>query len=328
MTDPNAARYRPGQTAGHYESFFVRANHPTQPLAFWIRYTVFSPAGAPESAIGELWAIFFDGSSGVHVAVKREVPIARCAFAPDRLSVEVDGARFDSGTVRGEAASGGHGIAWDLSFRGGEDALYLLPERLYAARLPRAKSLVPKPLAVFAGSLTVDGASIGVEDWVGSQNHNWGERHTDRYAWAQVAGFDDAPGAFLEVASAKLKIGPLWTPFLTLLVLRHEGREVALNSIRQALGARVSLRDFEWTFRSAGPELAVEGRITAPRASFVGLRYRNPPGGVKHCLNSKIASCELVLTGRGAAPRTIRTRHRAAFEILTDDSNHGVEIRA
>ena len=59
--DENAARYRPGEPAGHYESYFLRANHPNRPLAFWIRYTVFSPAGRPEAAEGELWAIVFDG---------------------------------------------------------------------------------------------------------------------------------------------------------------------------------------------------------------------------------------------------------------------------
>jgi hypothetical protein len=39
----NWTRYQPGQATGHYESFFQRANHPTRPMAFWIRYTIFSP---------------------------------------------------------------------------------------------------------------------------------------------------------------------------------------------------------------------------------------------------------------------------------------------
>jgi hypothetical protein len=31
----HARSYSPIQ--GHYKSFFLRANHPTRPLAFWIR---------------------------------------------------------------------------------------------------------------------------------------------------------------------------------------------------------------------------------------------------------------------------------------------------
>ena len=50
----NHTRYRPGQKAGHYESFFQRANHPSRPFAFWIRHTLFSPHRRPEDALGEL----------------------------------------------------------------------------------------------------------------------------------------------------------------------------------------------------------------------------------------------------------------------------------
>src|SRR5262249_36397020 len=76
----NHTMYRPGTPRGHYESFFLRANHPTRPLAFWIRYTIFSPRGAPERALGELWAIYFDGEARRHAVAKREVPFASCRF--------------------------------------------------------------------------------------------------------------------------------------------------------------------------------------------------------------------------------------------------------
>jgi hypothetical protein len=84
--DFNCARYRTGQAPGHYESYFQRANHPTQSLAFWVRYTIFSPTGRPQDAIGELWAVVFNASTGRHVVAKTEVPIDRCAFSNDRFA--------------------------------------------------------------------------------------------------------------------------------------------------------------------------------------------------------------------------------------------------
>ncbi len=53
----NFTRYN-NQQQGHYESFFQRANHPSRPLAFWIRYTIFSPKNRPQDALGEVWAAF------------------------------------------------------------------------------------------------------------------------------------------------------------------------------------------------------------------------------------------------------------------------------
>lgn len=328
----NWTRYRPGQKAGHYESFFQRANHPSRPLAFWIRYTLFSPDGRPEEALGELWAVYFDGETGQHVAVRSEVPFARCAFGRSDFSVRVADASLGPAALKGSAASGASAISWDLRFAGESEPLFLLPRYAYRRRLPRAKALVGLPLAVYAGSLVVNDREIPIADWVGSQNHNWGSRHTDHYAWGQVAGFDGHPDSFLEVATARMRLGPLWTPPLTLLVLRHRGEEMALNGLVQSARARGALRTFTWEFRSETAQVAVKGTITAPPEAFVGLSYRNPPGGEKHCLNTKLASCELELRRKGAsrvaATEVLLARQRAAFEILTDDRSHGVAIRA
>jgi hypothetical protein len=329
----NAARYTPGHPAGHYESFFVRANHPARPLAFWIRYTIFSPQQHPERAVGELWAIYFDGETRQHVAAKTELPFAQCAFSNTALDVRIGEASLRPGLLAGAAGSAAPAIAWNLSYRGDAPALFLLPHKLYTASLPRAKSLVALPLAVFDGTLRVGEQTVDVQGWVGSQNHNWGSRHTDHYAWGQVAGFDTHPESFLEVATARLKIGPLWTPFMTTLVLRHDGNEIAINTLRQAIRARASFEYFSWRFVSETDRVRIEGAIDAPRDAFVGLRYANPPGGIKQCLNSKLAACELKLidkrqTGQPSATQVLSTRHRAAFEILTDDQTHGVAIRA
>jgi hypothetical protein len=39
-------------------------------------------------------------------------------------------------------------------------------------------------MARFIGTITLNGQPIEIDNWVGSQNHNWGVRHTDRYAWS------------------------------------------------------------------------------------------------------------------------------------------------
>ena len=325
----NHTRYQPGQQTGHYESFFQRANHPTRPLAFWIRYTIFSPHDQPEDTIGELWAIYFDGETGQHVAVKAEFPFQQCVFKTTEFFAQVGEARLEPGNLYGSASSGGHTIAWNLTFHGNQPPLFLLPLRLYETRLPAAKSLVGLPLAVYFGALVVDGQTIEIDDWVGSQNHNWGRKHTDLYAWGQVAGFDNAPDSFLEVATARLKVGPLWTPPITPLVLRHQGQEYVLNSILQSLRAKGNFDYFTWNFRSENGAVRIEGAITAPKDAFVGLNYYNPPGGSKHCLNSKIAECKLHFNDKVTGKSEIlETKHRAAFEILTDDHNHGIMIEA
>jgi len=330
--EANHTRYRHGQRAGHYESFFLRANHPDRPLAFWIRYTIFSPKGDPDHALGELWAVYFDGEGGEHVAVKKEVPLAQCTFRSSEFLVQIDDAHLEPDNLQGSVTSADRTLAWDLSYRGTSEPLFLFPLKLYRTRLPKAKTLVGLPMAAFDGYLFIDENPVDIVDWIGSQNHNWGSKHTDHYAWGQVAGFDSHPESFLEVATARIKVGPFWTPFMTPLVLRHEGEEFALNQLRRTLRATARFDYFTWQFASENEAVRVEGSIRAPRETFVGLAYANPPGGTKYCLNSKLATCEVRLTdkrvGSASAPQVLSAAHRAAFEILTDTADHGVEIRA
>jgi hypothetical protein len=116
--DFNHARYRQGLGTGHYESFFQRANHPKKPQAFWIRYTVFSPAGRPGEAVGELWAIVFDRDRDLRLAAKSEVPVRDCLFANDRFEVRIGDATLKEGALVGRACSGPREIVWDLRAAG------------------------------------------------------------------------------------------------------------------------------------------------------------------------------------------------------------------
>ena len=313
----NGARFDPQSDLGHYESYFQRANHPGRPLAFWIRYTVFSPRGRPQDTIGQLWAIYFDGEAGKIAAVKQDFLLQECKFSSQGLAVRIGAAQLDDASLQGAASSKGQSIGWALDYAGDQPPVLLLPRSSYARGFPRAKALVGLPLAKYNGRLEVNGATIPVEDWVGSQNHNWGSRHTDTYAWGQVVGFDNAPEAFLECATARLKLGPLWTPAMTVVCLRFDGHDYRLNSPRQMFRAKGGWKDFDWQFDSAQAGVRIRGRMHAAPEQFVSLTYYNPPGSTHTCLNSKLAACEVTLERAGKPPVTLTTRHRAAFEILT-----------
>lgn len=326
----NLPRY-PGPTDdGHYESWFIRANHPDRPWAFWIRYTTFCPEKHHEGAVGELWATFFDGETDGHVSVKQTFPISACGLDAEAFRVDIGPAVLTDRSAQGRVSTGGHDWAWDLSYGNGQAPLFLLPLDLYERRLPKAKALVGTPLAVFKGILRVDDREIEVRDWVGSQNHNWGARHTDDYAWGQVAGFDNSPDSFLELVTARAKFGPVYTPFVTLVVLRHQGREYALNDTVQGLKATAAYGYFYWQFFTENDDIRIEGLISASVEDFVCLTYLNPPGGSKHCLNTKIAACKLTVTlktdGVDGETVELETVHRAAMEILTDRDDHGVAV--
>ncbi|MGZ3609814.1 MAG: hypothetical protein ACXVBU_07090 [Ktedonobacteraceae bacterium] len=292
-----------------------------------------TPSLALKTALGMRWAnsgqFTENGETNTHIAVKQEVPFRQCTFSSTAFFVEISNAQLKPGELHGVVSTRDRSFAWDLTYAGNAKSLLFLPLNLYKTRLPSAKSLVSAPMATFNGSLTVNDETVEIVNWIGSQNHNWGTKHTDLYAWGQVAGFDSHPHSFLEVATARLKIGPLLTPYITLAILRHNGQEFALNSLFQSLRAKGSFKYFSWNIKSETKEIGLEGLISAPPEAFVGLNYYNPPGGNKHCLNTKIASCQLILKDKRTGKQEILvTNSRAAFEILTDDRNHGIVMQA
>lgn len=295
----------------------MRANHPTRPLAFWVRYTIFSPSDRPEAALGELWAIGFDGEKGTVAAVKEEHPIGACDFSRAGLAVRVAESTLDSASLRGSARTKAHAIGWDLEYESPQPPILLVPAKMISRPFPKAKQTTPAPCAVYRGSFTVDGERIPVDAWVGAQSHNWGSAHTDEYAWCQIAGFDEAPDAYFEAATARYRFGPVRTPRLTGAVLRLDGRDHVLSSVRLALRARASYAPFHWELETHDREVRISALLSAPASAFVALPYPNPPGGTKTCLNSKIAFCKLTVERDGRV-RTLTSKNRAAFEILTD----------
>lgn len=319
MIDAERIRFRPGQRAGHYESVFVRANHPTRPLAFWLRYTMFQPEGAPERAVGALWAIAFDGETGRHTAVRSEYPLADCAYGPEHAILRIGSAQFARGAATGTAGSGGQTLSWDLRWQSQSAPLPLLPAWLYDQPLPKAKSVVTQPLTWFAGQLVVADQTWLIANWPGSVNHNWGQRHTDEYVYGQVVGFAESPDTVLDCAAARIKLGPFWSPRLTLAALRHRGNTYLLNEIFQSIRNQSEFsagQTLDWAITANHRDLRLRATFTAPRAAFVGLTYQNPPGGVKHCLNSKLAAVTLDLNFADGRRERLTSRSGGLFEIV------------
>jgi hypothetical protein len=311
---------------GHYESYFLRANHPTKPLAFWFRYTIFSPKngsiGNGENDIGELWAVFFDKENDKKIAVKAEYDIKTCSFSPAGLDVKIaDAGTLTPGNTKGAIVNDENSVSWDLTYSSNHAPLKLLPSNLYNSKFPKAKALVANPLAVFKGMVEVNEQVYQIDHWVGSENHNWGSQHTDEYAWGQVAGFDNEPNTFLECATTRVKIGPFKTPWMTTLVFRFEGKEIAINSIWKAIKANAFYDYSKWQFDTQNEEIRIKGVISAPKEDFAQLEYYNPPGGSSTCLNTKIAHCTLTVIEKGKPDRIFKTANRAAFEILTPTNN-------
>ena len=278
---------------GAHEVWFLTFTDVHTGTGYWIRSTLSAPADGSEQTAGA-WFARFDRtdptrSFGLH-RIERGWGLAR-----DRFHVRIGDAEMGSGLSCGTARGGGHEVGWDLRFETGEPTYRLLPDRLYRGSIAPTKPFSPNPRTLVQGSITVDGTTEEIAGAPGQQGHLYGSRHAERWAWAQCGSFVDEE-AVVHALTARGRRGPVTTPFLTFVGVHWQGQWLRLWSVRA--GADFGLG--AWKVDVSSRRHRLTGRVEAPVDALIRARYLDPAGDERHCHNTEIASCRLVLFERRA----------------------------
>ena len=306
--------------AGMYESFYLRAVSPDEPVGVWIRQTIHKRRGRPPT--GSVWCTVFDARLPAPFTHK---------LTTDRPTAPADAwIKLGEDTIMGPGrADGSCGQArWSLRFATDEPELrHLAPDWLYRMPLPRTKLTSPAPAASFDGVLELPGRSpIELRGWPGMVGHNWGSEHAERWIWLHGIAFADAPDAWLDVALGRLKIAGRMTPWVANGALSLDGRRHRIGGLA-ARGLRVEETVAGCALRLPGEGgLTVDARVEVPAGSAAGWRYADPDGGEHDVVNCSVASLQLSVEQRDGSPRTLRTAHGGAYELGMRERDHGIPI--
>ena len=301
-----AARFpEVARDGGHYESFYLKAAHPSEPRAVWIRYTVWKAPGS--EPVGSLWCTLFDASWEQPAAWKQSLP---APTAGDGAFVSIGDARFGPGVVVGPH--------WALSFEGDEDTFPYLPRPwMYRARVPRTKAESLYPRASFSGSVELGGRRFDLDGWPGMIGHNWGAEHAERWIWMHGAGLD--------VTIGRIKVGPLTVPWVANGFVEIDGRRLRVGGIERIRSTRVNEAPDRCTFALPGADgLVVDGELLAPRPTLVAWVYSDPGGGQHHTVHSSIADLRLVVR---KPDRELTQLGGATYELGMRETTHGVPVQ-
>ena len=310
-------------SAGHYESFFVRAGHPTEPLAVWIRHTVHKPPGAPPR--GSVWFTLFDPASGPPRASKVS---SDDVSAGDGCLIRIGDSRFEPRRAVGAALSDPLSAAWSLELEALDAPFEHLPRGwMYTSRLPRTKALSQCPSVRFRGQVTVDGRTIDVDGWSGTVGHNWGSEHAERWVWLHGIAFDGHPDVWLDATFGRIKLGAVTVPWIANAGLSLDGERHRFGGLQRVRSTQVAAAPGRCEFRLAGSGASVRGRVDADLADTVGWVYADPAGGEHNVLNCSAAALELVVERDGEAPLTLHTRNGASYELGMRERDHGIALQ-
>jgi len=306
--------------AGMYESFYLRAVSPEEPVGTWIRYTVHKRPGRKPR--GSVWCTVFDARRGAPFMHKLTSDDVR-APADSWIAIG-DEAELGPGRARGSVGE----ARWSLRFDSPEPELrHLAPELLYRLPFPRTKLTTSVPGAGFEGVLELGGRRYDLRGWSGMVGHNWGSEHAERWIWLHGIDFEGTGGAWIDVALGRLRIAGRMTPWLANGALSLEGRRVRIGGLR-ARAVQVAESPGGCVLRLSGEHgLTLEAHVEVPAGSSAGWRYVDPDGREHDVVNCSVAALELrVASPDGKPARTLRTGHGGAYELGVRERDHGVAI--
>jgi hypothetical protein len=305
-----------------YESFYLRAVAPGEPVGAWIRYTVHKRPG--EQPKGSLWCTIFDAGRGAPLMQKLTLPSPSVPGNGDWIAI-------GDARLGPEEASGSCGEArWSLELRARESELRHLPRGwMYRGRLPRTKLTSPGPDVSISGTIELaDRPTLELDGWRGMVGHNWGAEHAERWIWLHGLDFADDESAWLDLAIGRILVAGRLTPWVANGALSLEGRRIRLGGLlRRGVSVRESVEGCD--LHIPGEDgAAVRARVEVPGGSAAGWRYADPDGSEHEVVNCSVAAIELEATARGdGAGRLLRSSHGGAYELgMRPGEAHGVAI--
>jgi hypothetical protein len=330
--------------SGMYESFYLRAVSPQEPVGAWIRYTVEKAPGL--AARGSLWVSVFDASAGAPFMCKQSsdeltVPgdgwIAiggGSSFGPthargyiqlgegaDSSTAHDSDSRSGFGSQRGGPAEKGPGeVRWKLNIRADTPELrHFKQSWLYRSPLPRTKLTSPLPAASFDGTIELPHRTLRMNGWRGMVGHNWGAEHAARWIWLHGIDFREDSSAWLDVALGRVLVAGRLTPWMASGAVCVDGRRSRLGGLG-ARGLKVAESPGRCSLMLPGEHgLLVEAHVDTPPGSSAQWRYTDPgvhgPAGEHDVVNCSVAALALNVRAPGEAATTLHTAHGAAYEL-------------
>lgn len=278
-----------------YESHYLTACDPEGGRAVWLRYTAIKRIGEPAHAT--IWLTYFDRSAvdSRALRVTAHQPLRDPGDGWSSSSLGEFGPEGACGAMSADtSASLIREANWELSWEARAAELPYLPARwLYDRAVPRSNGAALMPSGRTTGVLTIDGETTSLDGWEAMIGHNWGSEHAHQWCWIHIGGVGDDRCGWVDLVLARIKLGPLLTPWIASGALHLGDRRYAPAPLRRVVCDRAGELT-EITLPLSHRTIA-DLAITAPHQATVQWDYASPTGPGRRVENCSVADATLCL---------------------------------
>jgi hypothetical protein len=151
---------------------------------------------------------------------------------------------------------------------------------------------------------------VELDGWPGTTGENYGAEHAERWIWVHGIAFAEAPGAWLDVAIARIRVAGVLLPWVANGALRlQDGTRIQIGGLGRRARVRPRPDGLAAALRVADGWLDLE--VDAPPARTVTFAYADPAGGRGH----EVRNCSIAAVRVRLGDRSLTTAHGGAYEV-------------
>ena len=287
QVDPDVRSRWRGQP-GRLEVWYTTLTDPATGTGIWLHHELVAPTDhGPAWAHG--WVTVTE--PGARPLLRRFGPVP---WAPSDAGFACGAVRYD-GQAAGSAALSGQAeeVAWDLTATGSGPTLHTFPRWAWRRELLPAAQVVPRPAALYSGSVRVGDRELALRDAPGADARIYGHGNARRWGWLHA---DLGDGDVCEVVTAvSMRPGLDRLPPLALVRFRLGGHDWPVDPLLAAVRLRTHLDRHGFEVRGPVGRRHVRIAVRLPDVGTVEVDYADPDGAALLCRNSTRAGATVEL---------------------------------
>ncbi len=316
------------KSSGFIEVWYVTLTHRRTGAAIWIRYTITAPLESPPYC--ELWGVVFAPEGKRTFAAKQRYAVDELSAGGAEL-VRIGDAWLSESHLEGRLQTGSRQMEWSLDFAPSDRCFNHLPPQLWDLAEKRVSVICSPNLSVpFSGWVELDGDTVAFDHDLGCQSHRWGRRHSDTWAWAHCSNFEGHKPAVFEGLAARSRLGRVPLPTLTFIYVSYAGEDIVFNTPLSSLRARSHYELPAWAFTASNERWKIAGAARSTLDRMMQVRYVDPDGSARHCVNSEIGDIAFELyrqhAGRWIYEASLSSLRSAHFELGRREAFQELEV--
>lgn len=293
---------------GLYEVYFLIFHDDRRKESYWIRYTLVCNKNSTisknsimnnDKGSGLLWFGYFNAyESNKNFMVKKSFFLDKVKgtyeIEDDYRFITIADSYLSLTQAIGKfTTKSGKIFSWELNFSNFQDPYIIVPQLAQKLGITNTINKATHPHLEISGKISMNGEEREITKVPGIQYHTYADKYSEPWEWFNCYTIKEWPMGYIDF-SYKVNKGILEINNGTKSLTSWNNSVIKKLVTSGKLKREKSIETL--TFKLENKQKTIEGKISVPKESIIGVEYVGPTDEKFYCYNSEIANGFIKIT--------------------------------